>query len=200
MKGLRGRAAAAARAFRCPPSPLPPVADPPSCADDGLIGHGVLGLPDDDHGSPARGTALYRFFGFDGDLLYVGVSCNFGSRWKDHAASKAWYGDIYYMTVVWYSGDSAAGVAERQAIKAERPRYNVTHNPSRRQGQRWRQRPSAPPSTPEAVAARKAYRRSVRAGRPLSDRTLGAMYGRGRAWGGNRIREVKEAPNLTQAQ
>ncbi len=49
---------------------------------------------------------------------------------------------------------------------------------------------------PEAIKARAAYRRSVQSGKPLSERALGAMFGRGRTWGGNRIRECEEGLKL----
>lgn len=50
---------------------------------------------------------------------------------------------------------------------------------------------------PEAEKARAAYRKSVRAGQPLSDRALGEMFGKSRTWGGSRIREVDAGPQLT---
>ncbi len=53
---------------------------------------------------------------------------------------------------------------------------------------------------PDADAARRAYRASVRAGRPLSDRKLGEMYGQTRRWGQNRITECKARPKLTAAR
>ena len=53
---------------------------------------------------------------------------------------------------------------------------------------------------PDAVAARKEYRKSIRDGKPLSDRALAAKYGQTRTWGKNRIAEVRSAPSLTQAQ
>lgn len=52
----------------------------------------------------------------------------------------------------------------------------------------------------EAKAARRAYRKSVADGAPLSDRALGAEYEQTRAWGAARIREVKEAPSLAEAR
>ena len=52
----------------------------------------------------------------------------------------------------------------------------------------------------DATAARAAYRKSVRASKPLSDRALGEMYGKGRTWGANRIKEVNGGPKLAKAQ
>ena len=50
---------------------------------------------------------------------------------------------------------------------------------------------------PEAKRARAEYRKSVNQGRPLSERALGAKFGRSRTWGANRIAEVEEGPALT---
>ena len=50
---------------------------------------------------------------------------------------------------------------------------------------------------PEAKRARAEYRKSVSQERPLSDRALGARFGRSRTWGANRIAEVEEGPALT---
>jgi hypothetical protein len=47
---------------------------------------------------------------------------------------------------------------------------------------------------PEAKAARAAYRASVKAGRPLSQKALGAKYGKSQTWGRNRIGEVTAGP------
>jgi hypothetical protein len=52
----------------------------------------------------------------------------------------------------------------------------------------------------DATAARAAYRKSVRTGRPLSDRKLGEQFGKGRTWGANRIKEVDGGPKLAKAQ
>ena len=55
--------------------------------------------------------------------------------------------------------------------------------------------------SPEAERGRAEYRKSVRQGQPLSDRALGAKFGKSRTWGASRIREVDEGPALTaQAQ
>jgi len=60
-----------------------------------------------------------------------------------------------------------------------------------------RQRLKSISEEPEAKRARSEYRKSVNQGQPLSDRALGAKFGRGRTWGRNRIDEVEEGPALT---
>ena len=55
--------------------------------------------------------------------------------------------------------------------------------------------PSRSPSEDrDARAARSAYRKSVAEGRPLSEAGLGAMFGKSRTWGRNRIGEVRAGP------
>ena len=54
---------------------------------------------------------------------------------------------------------------------------------------------------PESKRARTEYRKSTSQGQPLSDRALGAKFGKSRTWGANRIAEVEAGPALTaQAQ
>lgn len=48
----------------------------------------------------------------------------------------------------------------------------------------------------EAERARAAYRRSVREGKPLTDRALGKKFGMSRTWGASRIREAESGPHL----
>ena len=64
-------------------------------------------------------------------------------------------------------------------------------------------RPAAarrPAKDPEAERARAQYRKSVRAGHPVSDRELGKMFGRSRNWGANRIKECQDGPKLAEAK
>ena len=170
--------------------------------DEYLLGCAVEGFPDyDSAGSPFGGTAVYRFFDVNCDLLYVGNTNNITVRWADHAASKAWYAKVHHMTVVWYKDKATAEAVERHAIDREMPGRNVMHNPNPPETVRRPVRKRGPSSTPEAAKARSAYRRSVKAGQPLSDRALGAKFGKSRTWGANRIAEVEAGPALTaQAQ
>lgn len=75
-----------------------------------------------------RQQALYRFWDVDDTLLYIGISLDPGKRWKQHREDKPWWSDVAKVTVETYPSRSAAMDAERAAIAAERPRYNVTHN------------------------------------------------------------------------
>lgn len=77
---------------------------------------------------PSR-TALYRFYGQDGELLYVGITKRLQIRWREHARNYAttWWPKVRSNTVHWYPNRAEAGRAERQAIRTEGPLYNVLH-------------------------------------------------------------------------
>lgn len=77
---------------------------------------------------PAEINALYRFFGADDALLYIGITINPGSRWRSHSKDKPWWHEVAKVTVEQFDSREAVEVAERAAIQAERPKYNVVHN------------------------------------------------------------------------
>lgn len=77
-------------------------------------------------GRPER-TALYRIYDGDGLLLYIGISKDFGRRWKDEARDFSWWDEHRRMTVDWYDSRKEAEAAETAAIKTEWPRYNKVH-------------------------------------------------------------------------
>lgn len=83
----------------------------------------------------ADGTALYRVRGENALLLYIGISDNFGRRWKEHAKRQPWWSEMRSLSVDrWYGSRAEAEAAEAAAIKAEQPKYNKTHAaPMRRQ-------------------------------------------------------------------
>lgn len=72
-------------------------------------------------------TGLYRIFGDEDSLLYIGISDSFGTRWKQHSKVQPWWGERRWMTVHFYDSRTEAEDAEREAIKAEKPRYNKAH-------------------------------------------------------------------------
>lgn len=73
-------------------------------------------------------TALYRLRSTDGALLYIGVAGNPGRRFEQHATDKPWWSEVATITLAHYPDRAAALAAERDAIHAERPRYNIAHN------------------------------------------------------------------------
>jgi hypothetical protein len=78
--------------------------------------------------SDAVPTAVYRLFGGDDLLLYIGVAKYFGRRWHQHAQAQPWWPEVRRQAVDWYPSRAEALAAETSAIKAEFPRYNVAHN------------------------------------------------------------------------
>ena len=75
-----------------------------------------------------EGTALYRIRGEESLLLYIGISDDFGRRWKEHAKQQPWWDEMRSMSVDrWYQTRGEAEAAEKAAIKAEKPRYNKAH-------------------------------------------------------------------------
>ncbi|MFD3749726.1 GIY-YIG nuclease family protein [Streptomyces cyaneofuscatus] len=70
-------------------------------------------------------TAVYRLFGVDGQLLYVGLGRNPMNRWSSHAEQHPWWPSVATFTVVWYPTRPEAAAAEKAAIKSEAPVHNV---------------------------------------------------------------------------
>jgi predicted GIY-YIG superfamily endonuclease len=75
-----------------------------------------------------RSHALYRFFSGDDELLYIGISLEPAARWGQHRADKPWWSEVATVTVETVADRELALAAEREAIIAEQPRYNVVHN------------------------------------------------------------------------
>lgn len=76
----------------------------------------------------SRTHALYRFYDADDQLLYVGITLDPGPRWRAHRDDKPWWHEVTNVTIEVLPSRAAVLEAEKQAILAERPRYNVVHN------------------------------------------------------------------------
>lgn len=76
---------------------------------------------------PKERTALYRIRGEAGLLLYIGISNHPGIRWNGHLLEQPWWGELRTLTVEWYDSRPEAEDAEKAAIRAEQPKYNVTY-------------------------------------------------------------------------
>lgn len=74
--------------------------------------------------------ALYRFYDAGGDLLYVGITNNPSRRWGRHAEDKPWWIEVDRIEIERHPDRPSVLIAERDAIKAELPRYNVVHAPA----------------------------------------------------------------------
>jgi hypothetical protein len=70
--------------------------------------------------------AVYRCYGDDGQLLYVGETGELGTRFASHA-QKLWFTQVRGITLEWYIDELDALNAERRAIHVEHPKYNVVH-------------------------------------------------------------------------
>jgi predicted GIY-YIG superfamily endonuclease len=72
--------------------------------------------------------ALYRFYNACDELLYVGITNNPAARFRQHADAKDWWAEVATIRIEQHGSREALMDAERQAIKAEQPAYNVVHN------------------------------------------------------------------------
>lgn len=72
-------------------------------------------------------TQLYRHFGPEGELLYVGVSNDAEFRLTCHTSK--WKKQVCRSDVVLYPSREEALQAEEEAIKSELPIYNRAHIP-----------------------------------------------------------------------
>jgi DNA polymerase-3 subunit epsilon len=118
-------------------TPLPPQL-PPGLADD---------LPE----SPG----VYRFYGEDGVLLYVGKSRNIRGRVLEHfaaehrtAAEQRIARQVRRVEWTETAGELGALLIEARAVKAERPLHNRRLRPS---GPAWTLRLAGPPPAPRHV-------------------------------------------------
>jgi predicted GIY-YIG superfamily endonuclease len=72
-------------------------------------------------------TTLYRCFDADGRLLYVGISVT-TRRFGQHRNGKGWWRDVQRVELEHFKSRKTAERAERDAIRLERPAYNLSHN------------------------------------------------------------------------
>jgi predicted GIY-YIG superfamily endonuclease len=70
-------------------------------------------------------TALYRLYGHDSELLYVGITEAPARRMAHHADTQPWWPEVVRKTMAWYPTRSEADEAETAAIDAEKPKYNL---------------------------------------------------------------------------
>jgi predicted GIY-YIG superfamily endonuclease len=73
-------------------------------------------------------THLYRHYGFDGKLLYVGITKSTLGRWGEHTRRgdrrSIWTDEVALITVDHYPTREDAEAAEAAVILAERPTFN----------------------------------------------------------------------------
>jgi hypothetical protein len=73
----------------------------------------------------AHPHALYRFYGDDGALLYVGITLNPSGRFSQHRDDKPWWHEVRGITMESYPDRESVRSAEARAIQVENPRYNI---------------------------------------------------------------------------
>jgi predicted GIY-YIG superfamily endonuclease len=76
---------------------------------------------------PEERTALYRIRGEADALLYTGITNNPAVRWNAHQQVQPWWDELRSLTVEWHDSRAEAEAAEKAAILAEQPKYNVTY-------------------------------------------------------------------------
>ncbi|WP_371097145.1 hypothetical protein [Streptomyces sanglieri] len=71
-----------------------------------------------------RPAAVYRLWGINGDLLYIGSSYDPQRRYQEHR-DKPWWPQVARRTEEWQESRANAYRAELKAIAAENPQHNV---------------------------------------------------------------------------
>lgn len=71
------------------------------------------------------GVGLYRMYDAGDELLYVGISRNLVERWRTHRRTVVWWHDVARISYEIHPNRYAAEVAEKAAIRAEHPVYNI---------------------------------------------------------------------------
>lgn len=75
-------------------------------------------------------AAVYRLFGEEGELLYIGSTSDLTRRWIDHKRERVWWSRVVSYTLEWHANRSAAYVAEGVAVKLEAPLHNILGTPA----------------------------------------------------------------------
>lgn len=76
-------------------------------------------------------TDLYRHFDKAGKLLYVGISLSTSVRLLQHRNNSQWFNEIATITIEKFEDRKSAAKAEKEAIRSEAPRYNITYRLNR---------------------------------------------------------------------
>lgn len=71
---------------------------------------------------------LYRFFDIDEVLLYVGITNNPARRWAKHEKDKSWWLEVTDIQLEHFNSREEVEKAEIEAIKNEKPLYNIKHS------------------------------------------------------------------------
>lgn len=74
-----------------------------------------------------KNQVLYRMFDVDGRLLYVGISSNAQHRFRQHFSRQPWAKEVCNIKVEFFPCRESVEIAEREAIRREKPKYNVIY-------------------------------------------------------------------------
>lgn len=91
-------------------------------------------------------TNLYFHFGSDGELLYIGISLSAIQRLMQHRDKSNWFSDIARVEIKKFATRQEALIAEREAIKNAKPRFNIQHAKTEK-----------PPKPPKPIKRDKYY-------------------------------------------
>ena len=69
-------------------------------------------------------TCVYQAYSQTGDLLYVGQSRKWPTRWAGHAISQTWWRDVATLTIIWFPWHYQATWYEGHLIRTAQPIYN----------------------------------------------------------------------------
>lgn len=69
---------------------------------------------------------LYRFYGTQGELLYVGITGSVQQRTSKHRVTQPWWDLVATMTVQRFETRAESVLAERVAIRDEDPIFNIS--------------------------------------------------------------------------
>ncbi|WP_329376101.1 hypothetical protein [Streptomyces sp. NBC_01483] len=69
-------------------------------------------------------TAVYRFFGANGELLYLGITHDLQERWGTHERIQPWWLDVSRREFTWYDTRAEAEEIEATATAVQKPRYD----------------------------------------------------------------------------
>jgi predicted GIY-YIG superfamily endonuclease len=72
-----------------------------------------------------KATYVYRMYGTNDSLLYVGLSVNLSNRISNHVHEKEWADEVMYMKAELFPCRDSAKWAERQLVQRNAPKYNV---------------------------------------------------------------------------
>lgn len=74
---------------------------------------------------------LYRAYGSGRKLLYIGMTTNIYTRFSEHRGlQRSWWPQVVDVTIEFHPDRRSLRAAEKAAIVAEKPIYNIKDNPA----------------------------------------------------------------------